>query len=80
MPKPKRAIDCTEQPHSGTPAALTIPAAANYLSVSPRTVYDLMRSGALSAFRIGPRQGAVRISRAELDRYISEAQAWEPAS
>jgi excisionase family DNA binding protein len=73
--------------HSGTPAqvvdlpaALTIPAAADYLSVSPRTIADLMRRGHLAAKRIGPRNGSVRIERAELDRYLSEAQAWEPAS
>jgi excisionase family DNA binding protein len=80
MPTPKRANDCTEQARAESAAALTIPAAATYLSVSPRTVYDLMRAGQIGAFRIGPRKGAVRISRAELDRYISEAQAWEPAS
>lgn len=80
MPTPKRANERTEQAHADTRAALTIPAAADYVSVSTRTIYDEMRAGRIAAVRLGPRKGAVRITRAELDRYISEAQAWEPAS
>jgi excisionase family DNA binding protein len=59
---------------------LTIPQAAAYLAVTPKTVYDEMRAGRLGAVRIGPRRGASRIAVSELDRYISDAQAWEPAS
>jgi excisionase family DNA binding protein len=82
MPAPKPAQSGTWQTNSGaeSPAALKIPAAADYLSVSVRTVSDLMRAGHLAAVRIGPRNGSVRIMRTELDRYLAEAQAWEPAS
>ena len=72
-------------PHTGTLPAdtgglLTYSEAAAYLRVSDRTVRDEVRAGNLAAVRIGPRGGAVRISRAELDRYIAALPAYEPAS
>jgi len=60
--------------------ALTIPGAAAALSLSTRTVYDELRAGRLSAVRIGPRAGAVRITRAEIARYPADAQSWEPSA
>lgn len=85
MPNPKRAHVGAEQPGNGTevtplPLSLTINEAAHELRVTRKTINELMRSGRLGAVRIGPRNGAVRIPRAELVRYITEAQAWEPAS
>jgi excisionase family DNA binding protein len=43
---------------------LTIQQAADYLSVSRRTILRRLRDGTLTRYRLG---GAVRISRAQLD-------------
>ena len=80
MPSPKPDHEGTQPPHAELFGLLTIPQSATYLGVSTKTIYQEMRAGNLAAVRIGPRQGAVRITRTELDRYITEAQAWEPAS
>jgi len=81
MPNPKRAhLGVADTTGADTPAALTIDAAADYVSMSRKTIYDELRAGRLAAVRLGPRRGAVRITRAELDRYLADAQAWEPAS
>jgi excisionase family DNA binding protein len=80
MPTPKPDHEGSQHPHAELFGLLTIPQSAAYLGVSTKTVYQEMRAGNLAAVRMGPRRGAVRVARAELDRYISEAQAWEPAS
>lgn len=51
--------------------------AASYLRTSIRRLDELIRSGALAAVRDG-RQ--VKVTRAELDRYITDLPAYEPAS
>jgi len=84
MPTPQTGIrrttaacDCQGEAAGGL---LTYGQAAEYLAVSDRTVRDEVRAGNLGAVRIGPRSGAVRIRRAELDRYINSLPHYEPAS
>ncbi len=48
------------------PEFLTVKEAAERLSVSARTVYDLVRSGRLHAQRLGNGRGAIRIAPADL--------------
>ena len=51
--------------------------AARYLKTSPRRLDELIRSGDLAAVRDGRN---VKITAAELERYISELPSYEPAS
>ncbi|MEN4013953.1 MAG: helix-turn-helix domain-containing protein [Bellilinea sp.] len=48
---------------------LTIPEAAEYLRVSPRTVYRWLREGRLQRFRLG---NVSRIEMAALDRFVAQ--------
>ena len=50
---------------------ITVKEAADRLSVSVRTVYRLMDSGALPSFRVGPKSR--RISEVALDNFILQA-------
>ncbi len=50
---------------------ITVKEAASRLSVSVRTVYRLMDSGALPSFRVGPKSR--RISEVALDNFILQA-------
>jgi excisionase family DNA binding protein len=50
--------------------------AAKYLSMSMRRLDDLIKSGALCAVRDGR---SVKVSRVELERYITDLPAYEPA-
>ena len=50
-------------------AYLTIPEAAEYLRVSPRTVYRWLREGRLQRFRLG---NVSRIEVAALDRFVAQ--------
>lgn len=52
---------------------LTVKQAAELLTVSPTTVYDLCREGLLSHVRIGCGRGTIRITRAALDRYVQQS-------
>ena len=55
-----------------TPSLLfTIPEAAQCLSVSPRTMYRLVESGAIETIQI---RGCRRIRRITLERYIDQLQ------
>lgn len=51
--------------------------AAEYLSCSERRLDELIRAGALAAVRDGKN---VKITAAELERYVAELPAYEPAS
>ena len=51
--------------------------AARYLHTSPRRLDDLIRSGALLAVRDGRN---VKVTQAELERYISDLPSYEPVS
>ncbi|MDO8672041.1 MAG: excisionase family DNA-binding protein [Dehalococcoidia bacterium] len=46
--------------------------AAKYLSVHRETLYDVIRGGAIHAFKVG---GRWRIYRAEMDRYLHKSAA-----
>lgn len=46
---------------------LTIPEAAEYLHVSPRSVYRWLRSGHLRCFRLG---NTTRIARRDLEQFV----------
>lgn len=50
-------------------AYLTISEAAEYLRVSPRTVYRWLREGRLQHFRLG---NVSRIEMAALDRFVAQ--------
>ena len=54
-----------------TDKLITVKEAAERLSVSVRTVYRLMDSGALPSFRVGPKSR--RISEAALQNFILKA-------
>ena len=51
--------------------------AAEYLSMSMRRLDELIKSGSLCAVRDGR---SVKVSRVELERYISALPAYEPAT
>ena len=51
--------------------------AAQYLRTSQRRLDELIKSGQLAAVRDGR---SVKIHAAELDRYINDLPAYEPAS
>ena len=55
----------------------TVAGAGDYLKTSERRVWELLRSGVLAAIRDGR---SVKITQVELERYISELPAYEPAS
>jgi excisionase family DNA binding protein len=54
-------------------AALTVAEAADLLGVSPNTVYRWIASGAIPAWRVGPR--FVRIPRKWIDAQLDGAKA-----
>jgi excisionase family DNA binding protein len=66
-------MDEAEERAAGTPAIeprlLTLEDVATYLNVSVPQVYALVRSGALTAVKIGGR-GIWRVDRRQLDAYI----------
>lgn len=53
----------------------TVAQSAQYLSTSKRRIFDLLRTGELTAVRDGK---YVKIRTEELDRYIAELPAYEP--
>ena len=48
---------------------------ARYLKTSPRRLDELIRSGALAAVRDGRN---VKVTQAELERYIADLPSYEP--
>ena len=55
------------------PLAYTVPAVAALLQVGRTTVYELIKTGALPAIKIGRRSR--RVTRAALDAYLAERAA-----
>ena len=55
----------------------TVVGAAAYLHTSQRRVWKMLQSGDLTAVRDGR---MVKITQAELDRYIANLPAYEPAA
>ena len=64
----------TQQPKAGL---CTRAEAADYLACAERRLDELIRAGQLAAVRDGKN---VKITVAELDRYIADLPAYEPAS
>lgn len=56
-------------------ALQTVVESAQYISTSRRRIWDLLRSGQLTAVRDGKH---VKIATTELDRYIAGLPAYEP--
>lgn len=50
---------------------LTVPEVADLLRVTTKTVYKLIRAGALKSFRVGR---VMRCRRHEVDRFIAERE------
>lgn len=57
-------------------ALRTVVESAQYISTSRRRIWDLLRSGDLTAVRDGKH---VKIRTEELDRYIDRLPAYEPS-
>lgn len=51
--------------------------AAQYLRTSLRRLDELIKSGAIAAVRDGR---SVKVTTAELERYIADLPAWEPVA
>ena len=49
---------------------LTVKEVAEYLRVTPKTVYQLVKQGALKSFRVGR---AVRFRRADVEDFVAES-------
>ena len=49
---------------------MTIPEVATRLRIAVSTVYALVETGKLGAFRLGPHEGAIRVSDDQLQAYL----------
>ncbi len=54
---------------------LTVPEVAERLRVAVSTVYALVESGKLGSFRIGPNDGAIRVSEEQLRAYLDACRS-----
>ncbi len=54
---------------------LTVPEVAERLRVAVSTVYALVDSGRLSAYRVGPHYGAIRVSEVHLQTYLDTCES-----
>lgn len=54
---------------------LTVPEVAERLRVAVSTVYALVETGKLGAFRIGPNDGAIRVSEEQLETYLNTCRS-----
>ena len=52
---------------------MTVPQVADYLSIAPNTVYDMIKAGQLPHMRFGAKKGAIRIRKQDLLAYIEQA-------
>ena len=59
---------------------MTIKEAAERLSVSEKTIRNLLKSGRLGHHRIGAGRGVIRISEEALDRHLAECEVRETDS
>lgn len=55
---------------------LTVPEVAERLRVAVSTVYALVEAGKLGAFRIGPNDGAIRVSEQQLEAYLNACRSF----
>jgi excisionase family DNA binding protein len=54
---------------------MTVAEAAKLLEVSPKTIYDLCRTGLIGHLRIGTKRGTIRIEPEDVERFRVEARA-----
>lgn len=54
---------------------LTVPEVAERLRVAASTVYALVEGGKLGAFRVGPNDGAIRVSEEQLTQYLETCRS-----
>jgi excisionase family DNA binding protein len=59
---------------------LTAKQAAERLTLSARSVHDLVASGKLRAVRIGPGEGRVRFTPEDLEAYLQSCRKYGPGS
>ena len=59
-----------------TPIVLTVAEVAAEMRVSRRLVYEMVEAGDIEAFRHGRgrKRGAIRVTRAALDRYLGRVK------
>lgn len=69
----------THNPQNAAPSGglLKRKEAAQYLGTSTRRLDELIRAGKIAALRDG---GAIKFTKTELERYVSELPAYEPVS
>lgn len=67
----------TTEPASGSGGLRSRAESARYLKTSPRRLDELIRIGAITAVRDGRN---VKITAAELERYIADLPSYEPVS
>jgi excisionase family DNA binding protein len=53
---------------------LKVPEVAKRLNVGVSTVYALIAQGKLAAYQVGPRNGGLRISEDDLQRYLQSCK------
>ncbi|MEM8667416.1 MAG: helix-turn-helix domain-containing protein [Planctomycetota bacterium] len=54
---------------------LSVKEVAGLLSVSPKTVYALIRSGIIKSHRVGAGRGVIRVSSKQLDTYLQSSES-----
>lgn len=54
---------------------MTVPEVTKRLRVAVSTVYALVETGRLGAFRIGPNEGAIRVSEEQLRVYLDACRS-----
>ena len=54
---------------------LTVPEVAERLRVAVSTVYAIVETGKLQAFRIGPHDGAIRVSEEQFQTYLEACRS-----
>ena len=59
---------------------LTVKQVAERLNVSQSFVYELLREGRLRHYSLGKSQGAKRISEAQLQAFLEEAEGQPPSA
>lgn len=54
---------------------MTVPEVAERLRVAVSTVYALVETGKLEAFRIGPHDGAIRVNEEQFQTYLDACRS-----
>lgn len=54
-----------------SPDLLTVAETAETLRLSVSAIYKMLEEGTLPGFRIGPKNGGVRVARTDIDAYLA---------